>query len=321
MTVRTGQAVSHALDLHLHSLYSDGKVMPAELVATIKRQHPEVEHLALSDHDTFLGCPEFVAACRAHAIEGFVSAEIGGSHPRFPHIEFHFLVNFGRLWSEEVGRRTAVFLPYWNEMKRVDLENVFLFLEASRRLGQPLSFRDVSRKAAEAFARMPEPKDLAIVQPPGFGHLRMLLRELGLETGPHTAPSSYEKRTWEGSGLRPRPSPFITEAYGMFREARPVVTLAHPMLYAWRMEEALPLLEEWKREINLAALEAHYGGRLSSEWKRAADDLDLLCSVGSDSHRAGYSGNHPHTKAPLALPVVGDEIEVDRLLELFRGAE
>ena len=121
--------------------------------------------------------------------------------------------------------------------------------------------------------------------------------------------------------MRPRPSPFITEAYAMFREARPVVTLAHPMLYAWTMEEALPLLEEWKREISLAALEAHYGGRLSPEWKRVADDLDLLCSVGSDSHRAGYSGGHPHTKAPLALPVVGDEIELDRLLELFRRAE
>jgi len=168
---------------------------------------------------------------------------------------------------------------------------------------------------------MPEPKTLGIVQPTGFGHLRMLLRELGLETGAHTAPASYERQTWQRAGLRPKPSPFITQAYGMFREARPVVTLAHPMLYAWTMEGALPLLQEWKQEINLAALEAHYGGNLSLEWKRAADDLGLLCSVGSDSHRAGYSGNHPHTKAPLALPVVGDEIALDGLLELFRAVE
>src|SRR5262245_29122578 len=57
------------VDLHTHSLHSDGVLAPAALVDLAARR--KVEVLALTDHDTVAGCAEAWTACRAAGI-GFV---------------------------------------------------------------------------------------------------------------------------------------------------------------------------------------------------------------------------------------------------------
>jgi len=57
------------IDLHTHSLYSDGTLTPAELVARAAQRRVTV--LALTDHDTTAGCAEALEACRSQGI-GFV---------------------------------------------------------------------------------------------------------------------------------------------------------------------------------------------------------------------------------------------------------
>ena len=54
-------------DYHCHSTYSDGKLTPLELVERAKSFG--VQSLALTDHDTFMGWPEFSAACLSNDIQ------------------------------------------------------------------------------------------------------------------------------------------------------------------------------------------------------------------------------------------------------------
>ena len=58
------------IDLHTHSLHSDGTLAPAELVARAAVRNVRV--LALTDHDTTAGLNEARAACAAAGI-GFVT--------------------------------------------------------------------------------------------------------------------------------------------------------------------------------------------------------------------------------------------------------
>lgn len=48
------------IDLHCHSVFSDGTKMPAELVRMADSKR--IRHLALTDHDTVAGLPDFFAA-------------------------------------------------------------------------------------------------------------------------------------------------------------------------------------------------------------------------------------------------------------------
>ena len=49
-------------DLHLHSVCSDGKYSPAEVVRRVKESGTEA--FSLTDHDTMEGCEEAEAAAR-----------------------------------------------------------------------------------------------------------------------------------------------------------------------------------------------------------------------------------------------------------------
>jgi len=61
--------MSELIDLHTHSYHSDGVLAPAALVELAAKR--KVSVLALTDHDTSVGCPEAAAACAQHGI-GFV---------------------------------------------------------------------------------------------------------------------------------------------------------------------------------------------------------------------------------------------------------
>ena len=318
--------MSYVLDLHIHSLYSDGRLMPAELPAAAKASNPAVSHLALSDHNRFSGCREFADACRAEGIEPFLSAEISGSHPDHPDIEFHFLTTLGSRWTERVAGRAAEFDAYFNRLYQVDTENIFLFLNAAAGLGISIAYPEVVRKALELYENLPEPKSPELFAAPGFGHLRRVVkdRQLDVTKLPFESrrpapgcrlgdPTDFEKQVWRRGRVRPLPTPPITEAYAIFQKVKPTVVLAHPMTYATAPDELRPFIQEWQREIDLIGLEAHYRGRLHPEWKALADELGMLVAAGSDLH--GTYGKE------LAVPVVEDEqADVPALLGALRAA-
>ena len=59
-------------NLHLHSIHSDGKYSPAELVRVAKQEGYSA--LAIADHDTATAYPELQAAADAEGMECLFAA-------------------------------------------------------------------------------------------------------------------------------------------------------------------------------------------------------------------------------------------------------
>ncbi len=65
-------------DLHMHSVYSDGKKTVKELVEIAKEKG--LTHIALTDHDSVDGVEEFVAVCKENDIEAIKGIELSTYH-------------------------------------------------------------------------------------------------------------------------------------------------------------------------------------------------------------------------------------------------
>ena len=66
--------MSQYCDLHTHSHYSDGTFSPAELIAEATKL--ELSAVALTDHNTVAGLPEFLAAAQDSAVRAIPGVEI-----------------------------------------------------------------------------------------------------------------------------------------------------------------------------------------------------------------------------------------------------
>ena len=64
-------------DLHTHSVFSDGTYTPTEIVAEAKRLHLIV---ALTDHNTAAGLPEFMAAAREMGVTAVPGVEFSAEY-------------------------------------------------------------------------------------------------------------------------------------------------------------------------------------------------------------------------------------------------
>ncbi len=136
----------------------------------------------------------------------------------------------------------------------------------------------------------------------------------------------FERQLWNSGGPRPLPTPSVTECYKIMREVEPFLILAHPSIYGLSPAEMNPLLQEWKREIGLLGIEAHYMGNMHVEWRRLAEENGLIVTPGSDSH----NGFRPHcldTSPPAeanprpSLPVIHDgQTDIHRLIDLLDNA-
>ena len=61
-------------EIHMHSIFSDGEFAPADLIAIGKKN--DVGIMALTDHDTFSGLPDFIDAAKDSSIIAFPGIEI-----------------------------------------------------------------------------------------------------------------------------------------------------------------------------------------------------------------------------------------------------
>ena len=69
------------IDLHLHSLYSDGTASPAELIDLAVQAG--IKGVSLTDHDTVEGVKEFLAYAKGFDLSVFSGLEIGALHRTF----------------------------------------------------------------------------------------------------------------------------------------------------------------------------------------------------------------------------------------------
>jgi len=244
------------IDLHLHSLHSDGKLTPADLVGRAKEAG--ISALALTDHDSVRGIPEAREACRKEGILFVPGIELGvgvGTD------EIH-LLGYG---IDAKGRTLQHTLDL---LAGERLDRMEKMLAALGRLGVAVSLDDVRVEAGGGIL--------------GRLHLAATLVRLG-----HVGDLNEAFRRWIGAG-RPayvgRQLLNIREAIDLIREAGGVPVLAHPGVT--RRDELI----EYLVRLGVRGLEVYYPKHDFvdvSRYRKMCAKFDLMATGGSDFHGAG----------------------------------
>lgn len=95
--------MSRKSEIHMHSSFSDGEFSPKDLVEIARRNNVAI--LSLTDHDTFTGVHEFVAAATDTDIYAFPGIEMT---VRYGNLTLHLLAYFKNIESIEPELRDKV---------------------------------------------------------------------------------------------------------------------------------------------------------------------------------------------------------------------
>jgi predicted metal-dependent phosphoesterase TrpH len=248
------------IDLHTHSHCSDGVLAPAALVALAAER--KVELLALTDHDTAVGCDEARTACEVHDIRFVPGVELSCL---WRGREIHVIgLNLERSHPPFIAHCAAVL-----ELRRQRITAMARRLSHAGLPGDAL--------AAEALA----------AASPTRTHLARGLYSRGLAS---SVQAGFDR--WLGRG---RPGyvgaqwPDLAAAVHCIVAAAGAAVLAHPHRYRVSSGVLRELLADFKAaggsglEVSLAGMGPGDADRVASLARR----FDLAGSIGSDFHEPG----------------------------------
>ena len=244
-------------DLHTHSNFSDGTCSPARLIAEARRLG--LTAVALTDHNTVAGLPDFVAAGQGSGVEAVPGCEFSAD---YQDMELHIL----GLWIEPAhyATVTALLEQAQREKERSNRDLV----SALNANGYQLDYGEICGKCAGQINR---------------AHIAAAMVEKGYFA---TMQEAFKGPLSEKQGLYKRPKRI--DAYACIRFIKSigaVAVLAHPLLTL--DEAALRAFLPEAVEAGLDGLEVAYS-KYSAETTAAAfavaDDFGLKYSGGSDFH-------------------------------------
>jgi 3',5'-nucleoside bisphosphate phosphatase len=246
------------IDLHTHSLCSDGSLAPAELVQ--RAAAAGVGVLALTDHDTTLGLPEAGEAARLAGMEFVPGVEISAT---WRSQAIHVL----GLWIDPSSAELRRMLDSQADRRRVRMRKICARLQ---KLGLP---GDELLAAVEASPGLPTRSHLAAA----------------LVAGGHVSRPDDAFRKYLGAGRAAHFAaewPALADVVAWIRDAGGIASLAHPMRYALSSGARRQLLADFAAAGG-GALEVVSGGngaQHSETCGALAVKFGLLGSLGSDFH-------------------------------------
>ena len=252
--------MSATVDLHLHTLASDGRLTPTELVRLAAGQG--LTMMAVTDHDTTDGLEEaFEAAKKFPGLRIIPGIELSAD---VPGDEVHVLGYFLDPGNPELQAELVVFRE-----GRVDRAKTMV--EKLTQLGIHVEWERVQHFAGDGAVGRP--------------HIAMALVEAGYCKEPKDAFPEYLGRNGLAYVERAKLTP--AEAVGIIRRAGGAAVLAHPA-YMNDMEAGIANLAG----IGLAGMEVHYAKYRDDtirQLARLARQYELIPCGGSDYHGMGNS--------------------------------
>jgi predicted metal-dependent phosphoesterase TrpH len=253
-------AVGYEIDLHTHSLRSDGALSPADLVKRAAARGVKIQ--ALADHDTLAGVAEAAATGRDLGVRIIPATEL----------------NTESEWGD------AHVLGYFFDPADAALEDRLRWLRENR--GKRIELM-VERLNALGYA-VELARVLEIAQGGALGrpHLAQALLEKGYV---RTYDEAFDTLIAKGSPAyvaRVGLDPF--EAVALVRKHGGVPSLAHPGTVIG-LDELLPKLVA----AGLAGIEAYYkdhSPEMTARCLARAREFDLVPTGGSDFHGRGEHG-------------------------------
>ena len=252
--------MSAVVDLHLHTLASDGRLSPTELVRLAARQG--LKTVAVTDHDTTDGLAEaFEAAKKFPGLRIIPGIELSAD---VPGDEVHVL---GYFIDPDDAELQAELLRF--REGRVDRAKTMV--DKLEQLGIHVEWERVQHFAGDGAVGRP--------------HIAMALVEAGYCQEPKDAFPEYLGRNGLAYVERVKLTP--ADAVGMIQRAGGAAVLAHPA-YMNDMEAGIAGLSG----IGLAGIEVHYAKYREDtirQLARIARQYELIPCGGSDYHGMGNS--------------------------------
>ena len=258
------------IDLHLHTLASDGRLTPTELIQLVAKQG--LETVSITDHDTTEGLAEAYEAAKEfpglRIIPGIeMSADIPGD-------EVHILGYFLRYEDPDFQAKLL-------EFRRGRVERAQMMVEKLDALGVHIKWERVQHFAGDGSVGRP--------------HIALAMVEAGYCKEPKDAFDEYLGRNGLAYAERAKMTP--SEGVEMTKKVGGVPVLAHPT-FMNDMEAGISSL----KQVGLLGMEvyyARYDDDTVRHLARLAREYDLIPCGGSDYHGLGNSGEPlPGTLGP-----------------------
>ncbi|MDR1808314.1 MAG: PHP domain-containing protein [Propionibacteriaceae bacterium] len=256
-------------DLHVHSAVSDGTDSPAELVAAAAAAG--LDAIALTDHDTFGGWDEALAAGERCGVAVIPGIELS-AHAEGPHASVHVL-------GYAPDPANPALLAELELIRQGREARIPRLVAALNGLGLAVTLEEVQAQAGDAVVGRPHVADALVAR--GYAAHRDEAFARWLRDG---GPAQVKRYT-----------PDVARAVDLLHGAGAVVVLAHPWGRggaAWLPE---PVLEALVRDHGLDGVEAdhlNHDLRQRAALHALADRLGILATGSSDYHGLGKR-NHP----------------------------
>lgn len=245
-------------DLHVHSTFSDGTLTPTQLVA--EAQRCGLSAIALCDHNTVAGLPEFLAAAEGTEIEAVPGIEFSTDHEG---TELHVLGLF--LKPESYGPVTELMEDF---RVRKDRSNAEL-IEALNRAGYHLDYEVI--KAGTPNGQV------------NRAHIAAALTEQGYTA---TVREAFKTLLAPEHGYYKPPERLnVFEAIRFIKSVGSAAVLAHPFL-SMEEDKLRRFLPDAKRAglDGMETLYSTYSEETAVLAAAIADEFGLKHSGGSDFH-------------------------------------
>ena len=267
-------------DLHSHSVFSDGTWTPKELIGEAERIG--LSALALTDHNTVDGLPEFLSAAEGKDLEAIPGVEFSTDYLGMDiHLVAHYVMP---PVFEKVSRKMEI-------QKRQKDESNRDLIEKLRRAGFPLSYEAICAATPNGQVNR--------------AHIAAAMVKKGWV---NSIQEAFKRYLDPGCGLYQAPErPDLFAMIGYVRSLGAVPVLAHPFL---KLDEAqLRILLPEAREAGLAAMETEYVSfdpETTALARTLARQYGLLESGGSDFHGDNKPGirlgvGRGNLRVPLAF--------------------
>lgn len=253
-------------DLHTHSTFSDGTDTPARLLELAEQLR--LGAIALTDHNTVAGLPEFLQAAKDKKVRAIAGTEFSTDYNG---TELHILGLF--LKPEHFPVITELLEDYRLQKEKSNVELVNKLNAA----GYAIDYDRIKNSTPE-----------------GQVNRALIAAELTRMGYTESVQAAFKQLLKPSCGYYvppARPSPFETIRF--IKSIGAVAVLAHPFLNLSEEE-----LREFLKEAVSCGLDAMetlystYDAETTAAAKRVADDFGLLHSGGSDYH----GNNKPHIR-------------------------
>ena len=248
------------IDLHCHSVFSDGTYTPEELLDAA--EEIGLTAVALTDHDTVSGIPDALEASRGKQVRFVPGVEISGE---IDHGALHILGLFVDHRDETLNQMLA-----FAENERFQRNvNIAARLQA---LGMNITVDEVAAEASPGVMGRP--------------HFATIMIRKGYVATMGEAFVRYLGK--DGAAFVPKTRIPREKAIPVIRGASGIPVLAHPD-QTHRGGKELDELLSALRGLGLVGMETHYSGYTTErmrDFRQTAERIGLLESGGSDFHGA-----------------------------------